>query len=173
MQLHNALEMLKHPQVDGARQTWAELGCGSGTFTLALAAILQQDSMIHAMDSDNAGLSKIPDNYQGVNIQKWQGDFVKDGLPFNDVDGVLMANSLHYVKDKKLFLKKAAAHIKAPGYFMIVEYNTTTSNAWVPYPVCFTALKQLFENAGYHQVEKLKEYPSVYGETMYSALVRR
>jgi precorrin-6B methylase 2 len=41
-------------------QTWADLGCGAGAFTLALASLLPAGSTIHAMDRDRAALAQLP-----------------------------------------------------------------------------------------------------------------
>ncbi len=46
--------------------------------------------------------------------------------------------------------------------FLIVEYDMNNANRWVPYPVSFRYLKQLFQKSGYGLIEKLREYPSVF-----------
>ena len=46
-------------------------------------------------------------------------------------------------------------------------------NRWGPYPVGFERLRQLFTEAGVERVEKLATRPSLFGGTMYSALVER
>src|SRR5262245_25115022 len=80
--------------------TWADLGCGEGTFTRALAEILAPGSVIHAMDRDAAALRTIPSRHRGIRIETHHGDFTRAAWPFNDLDGVLLANSLHYVEDQ-------------------------------------------------------------------------
>jgi hypothetical protein len=46
--------------------------------------------------------------------------------------------------------------------FLIVEYDMNNANRWVPYPLSFRYLKQLFQKSGYCLIEKLREYPSVF-----------
>ena len=41
--------------------TWADLGCGDGTFTLALASLLPAGSTIYAVDQDAAALRALPE----------------------------------------------------------------------------------------------------------------
>jgi len=55
-------------------QSWCDLGCGSGTFTIALAQSLASGSTIHAVDLDQEALKAIPDQYRGVAIRKVVGD---------------------------------------------------------------------------------------------------
>ena len=175
MQISEASQMLKHDDFTFAVKTiWADLGCGNGIFTLALAGLLQPQSVIYAMDKNVSSLQQIPETYHSVFINKQRADFVKDKLSFTGLDGILMANSLHYVKDKIAFLKKATACLKEDGRFLIVEYDTDRANTWVPYPVSFSSLRSLFLQAGYSVVKKLLERPSIYRRAkMYSVVVRK
>lgn len=102
-----------------------------------------------------------------------QLDFVADALPLQDLNGILVANSLHYVRDKPALISKLANCLKPGGSFLIVEYDTDTPvRHWVPYPVSLRSLKQLFANAGYAAVQQLGERPSIFGRAkMYAALI--
>lgn len=84
----------------------------------------------------------------------------------------MMANSLHYVKDKIKFLEKMKSHIHMDGCFLIIEYDTEVSNRWVPYPISFLSLKKLFHDAGYSSVIRINEMPSAFNNrgNMYSAV---
>lgn len=90
-----------------------------------------------------------------------------------DLDGILMANSLHYVRDKLELIQKLSACLKPGGNFLIVEYDTDVPvSHWVPYPVSFSKLKQLFGVTGYGIVEKLGERKSAYGRAnLYAAWI--
>ena len=152
---------------------WADLGCGNGIFTQALARLLSKGSIIYGIDKDRSIKPGVTDG--GVEIISKKSDFIEDDLEIGNLDGILMANSLHYVKDKPGFIKKMKTYLKPEGIFLLVEYDTAIPVAnWVPYPVSFLALTKLFENAGYTRVKKLHERPSVYGRAnMYSALVEK
>lgn len=83
-----------------------------------------------------------------------------------------MANAIHYVKDKARLITKLEKYFKATPNFLIVEYETTRYSPWVPYPVNFSNLQQLFAALGYSSITKLADTPSRFGGRMYSALVR-
>lgn len=118
MDIKDAIQLITHPSFSTKnKKAWADLGCGTGTFTLALASILGEESTLHAVDSNDSSLKKIPDYYNQVNIKKLNADFVRTNLPVHQIDGVLMANSLHYVKDKEVFLGKLKSHLADDACF--------------------------------------------------------
>src|SRR5262249_19324507 len=157
MRSRDATEMLADSGVGTlGPATWADLGCGDGTFTLALADVLAVGSVIHAMDLDGVALRAIPSEHSGVRIVGHGGDFMKQPWPFADLDGILMANSLHYVENQAAFIRTCESQMKPQGYFLIVEYDTSEANRWVPYPVSQTRLITLFERAGYSSVRVLR-----------------
>jgi len=174
MDIRDAITLIQQAAIDPAAQSvWADLGCGSGLFTYALAHLLATGSTIYAWDKGNTPLSSLP-NPQQVNIKPGQLDFLKATLPVSALDGILMANSLHYVPDQAAFIEKVSAHLQPNGAFLIVEYETTKANPWVPYPIPFATLKALFHKTGFLSAVKLAERPSVYGSgNMYAALFRR
>jgi len=153
-------------------QLWLDLGCGTGLFTLALAGNLPPGSKIIAIDKDEKALTKIPATVNNVVIQTIAADFVNDALDVKEVDGILMANSLHYVKDKEALLKKLISSMKTNGVFLIVEYDRQTGNQWVPYPLTIDAAKTLFKSLGYSGFRVLNKRLSMFGaHYMYAALI--
>lgn len=174
MELKQAIELIYNDCIVQHRVTvWADLGCGTGLFTQALAQLLQPGSAIHAVDSDKGALSQLGSLPGNVTLDKIQANFERDDLSFNELDGILMANSIHYIEDKIRFIRKAEKWLRPSGCFLLVEYDTELANPWVPYPLPFNTLKQLFIQLGYKEVKKLQERPSIYNRaSIYSALVR-
>ncbi|CCH53861.1 methyltransferase type 11 [Fibrisoma limi BUZ 3] len=174
MQLSEAIELISHDQLITSRASvWADLGCGSGLFTRALVRFLQPGSHIYAVDLDETILPKALETGP-VTIRPLRLDFVQNDWPFRALDGLLMANSLHYVSDKRTFLQKAVRHLTDSGSFLIIEYDTDQGNPWVPFPSSFRSLSRLFEEAGFASAQKLHERPSRYGRAnLYSAYISR
>src|SRR5262245_35729322 len=163
MQRRDATEMLADSGVgELGPMIWADLGCGDGTFTLALADLLASGSVIHAMDLDASALRRIPSVFSRVRISTHHGDFMKQPWPFMDLDGILMANALHYVENQAAFIRACESQMKPRRRFLIVEYDTSEANRWVPYPISQTTLTTLFERAGYSSVRVLHSRPSLY-----------
>ena len=173
MRLRDAIDMLAESGVEALGPTiWADLGCGDGTFTRALADILASGSLIHAIDLDDSALRRIPSAHKGVRISTHRGDFMKQPWPFAGLDGILMANSLHYVENQAAFIRDCESRLRLPRRFLLVEYDLSEANRWVPYPVSQTRLTALFERAGYSSVRVLRSRPSLYRRaSLYSVAV--
>jgi SAM-dependent methyltransferase len=172
MRVTQAIDMLAPAFVAiEAATTWADLGCGSGTFTRALAHLLAPGSTIHAMDANRAALSQLPPQCKDVRIRAWPGDFLEQPWPFGALDGVLLANSLHYVRDARALIRECVANMKPKHRFLIVEYDTDEANRWVPHPLSARALDSLFSGEGYPPIQVLGSRQSIYQRArMYAAL---
>ena len=170
MQLSQALSLIQH-EIPQQKTVWADLGCGNGLFTAALSQLLFAGSIIYAVDKDTSALNHVTVK-QGIQLEKLTLDFMEDMIPFNDLSGILMANAFHFVKDKHAFIKKIFYCLNRTGYFIIVEYDRTIANPWVPYPVSFKNLQKFFDEYNY-TTKKLHEIPSRYNGTIYSAQISK
>lgn len=174
MKLNEAIRFLSNDIIVPEKTKWADLGCGTGTFTLALASLLKPSSTIYALDADSSSLHQLPAKYNEVIIEKQESDFEKDDLSFTDLNGILMANSLHYVKDQPGFIKKIAGFLQATGCFLLIEYDTDIPNPWVPYPLSFSSAKNIFMEAGFSFAQKIHEKRSAFGRAnLYSMLIKK
>lgn len=171
MELSQAIALINHKKIPTTQTTtWADLGCGSGLFTNALAHLLKPGSKIFAIDKSISALKKIQ-LPNAIQIETIQANFITEDININNLDGILMANSLHYVKDKIALIHKLENYFKSSGCFLIVEYDTDKPNSWVPYPISFSLIKILFERVGYDSI-KINELPSRYSHAnIYGALI--
>ena len=169
MQLPEAISLIqKGIAPHSSPQTWADLGAGKGLFSEALFSILQPGSTIHAVD-----LHKQPDLQHHPSIIFHQANFVKDKLSIPTLDGILMANSLHYVQEQVACIKQLKTHLRnGAGVFILIEYDTDRANQWVPFPVSFARAQSIFGEAGFSKIRKIGERQSVYRrDSMYAALI--
>ena len=173
MDLDKATELIKPAFTDiGVKTYWADLGCGSGLFTSALAQLLHEGSFIYGVDSSKHSLERLQP-FTSVGLKKIVADFTRDDLAISELDGILMANSLHFVKDKISFIQKTQQWLKKDGLILLVEYDMDKSNTWVPYPLSFDSSKRLFSQLGF-AINKIGEHASVYNRAgMYAAVIRR
>ena len=170
MELATAIKLLEKGVVSNSAHVWGDLGAGAGLFTQALSTLLGSGSLIYAMDRKIS--SRIESVNSTVRILEVESDFVKDDFEGGPFDGLLMANSLHFVADKKSFLKKLRRNLKPDGVLLLVEYDMDVANNWVPYPVSFESLKRMVTEE-FTMPERLASVPSVYNRAaIYSSLMR-
>ena len=171
VKISDATALIRTPLIEWALpQSWCDLGCGNGAFTTALAQLLAPGSMIHAVDFNPGALQDVPDHYSGVEIRKTLGDIGSPGLRLPAVDGILMANALHFIQEQQALMRRL---LSVTDRLLIVEYERSKPNRWGPYPVGFERLRQLFAQEGVERVERLAIRPSLFGGTIYSALADR
>ena len=157
--------------------SWADLGAGSGAFTLALREVLGAATTIHAVDKDKSSLEQLKRSYQArfgslENLQTQVGDFSRNiNLP--PLDGILAANSLHYFKDRVKVLEHIKTFLKPNGKLIVIEYNVDSGNPWVPYPFTLQTFGKLAKEAGYSDPLLLATHPSSFLREFYSALTTK
>jgi ubiquinone/menaquinone biosynthesis C-methylase UbiE len=155
------------------QQIWVDLGAGRGTFTTALGGLLDEQSIVYAIDKNKRSLNEIVQLERGARIINKTKNFSDNDFQIPKAHGVLMANTLHYVNDQISFLKKIKDSLFDNGRLVIVEYDRTTSNPWVPFPIPFELLEKIALQIGFSTVVKLGEQASIYDDgKMYGALVR-
>ena len=173
MELSVAMRLIE-PGVDKTMslQTWADLGAGSGLFTKALSSMIPSGT-IYAVDKDNSDLSGISLKAT-VQVQKIRKDFTDKDLRIEFCDGIIMANALHYVADKINFIRQIKHSLKTNGVLIVIEYERSTANSWVPYPIRFYDLENLMLECDFASVIKIGEEPSVYSQAvMYAAFIQQ
>ena len=171
MHISDAAELIRTDKISGTRaQTWCDLGCGTGTFTLAVATLLAPGSIIYAIDKDERSLARIPDWYRKVAIRKQVVDLNQSDLSLPMLDGVLMANFLHFIEHQGALLGKLRL---LSARLLIVEYDRASPGKWVPYPLSFSVLRDLLLERGFTGVGKIATRASRFGGEMYSALAER
>ena len=157
--------------------SWADLGAGSGAFTLALREVLGAATTIHAVDKDKSSLEQLKRSYQArfgslENLQTQVGDFSRRiNLP--PLDGIIAANSLHYFKDRVKVLEHIKTFLKPNGKLIVIEYNVDSGNPWVPYPFSFGSFGKLSLQTGFTEPQLLARHPSSFLREFYSALTTK
>jgi trans-aconitate methyltransferase len=167
MNTHAAAELIRHA-ITGHEGAWADLGAGSGTFTRALVEILGPAARVHAVDRDPAALAGLArwarKNAPGVTTQV--ADFTRP-LDLPALDGMLLANALHFVADGSEALARLAAHVRPGGRVVIVEYDGRGPSRWVPYPMAAAQWPEMARAAGLTGAAVRARRASAFGGDLY------
>ena len=171
---HNDHVNLLRPADLPAGGTWADLGAGSGAFTLALRELIGLNATIYAVDKDRNSLNRLEADHRArfdssPNLFLLSNDFSRP-LELPPLDGVVMANSLHYFKDKEKILRHVHGFLKQNGALLLVEYNVDSGNLWVPHPLSFGTWRTLAPRSGFTEPRLLAKAPSRFLKEFYSAV---
>ncbi|MEO8612253.1 MAG: methyltransferase domain-containing protein [Chloroflexota bacterium] len=151
---------------------WADLGSGSGAFTMALAELIGTTGEIYSVDQDGGALGQqkreMQTRFPKVVVHYQQADFTKR-LNLPALDGLVMANSLHFQRQKEPILKLVQDYLKPGGRLLLVEYNVDQGNTWVPYPLSYPTWEKLAGCAGFKDTRLLADRPSRFLHSIYSA----
>ena len=154
--------------------TWADIGAGQGAFTLALADLLGSGGRLVAVDRDarvlRANADAVDARFPALDYTTLRADLT-GSLDLPELDGLVAANSLHYVpRDRQVAVITAlAAHLRAGGRFVVVEYDADRGNPWVPHPISFARLGAHVRGAGFAEPELIHRVPSRFLGAIYGA----
>ena len=93
---------------------WADLGAGRGAFTLALADLIGPEGTIYAVDKDRRALDTLTRSmaasFPAVTTHTISADFTR-ALDLPALDGIVIANSLHFIRRKQPVLERIHAQL--------------------------------------------------------------
>src|ERR1700694_86457 len=115
---HNDHVNLLRNGIPGPGGVWADFGSGAGAFTLALADLIGATGHIYSVDKDHGALREqeraMRSHFSGTTVHYLTADFTQR-LELPPLDGIVMANSLHYVRKKDLVLQLVHSYLKPGG----------------------------------------------------------
>ena len=164
--------------VDRPGGTWADIGAGTGALTLALADLLGPGARILAVDRDAGALREnariVAARFPEVRVEAVVADFTHP-LDLPTLDGLVAANSLHYVRREQQpeVIARLAEHLRAGGAFIVVEYDSDRGNPWIPHPWSAGRWPALAEAGGLIDPRPLHRVPSRMLGGIYAASARR
>jgi SAM-dependent methyltransferase len=173
---HADLVGLLRDGVGASAGKWADLGAGEGAFTLALADLAGPGVHITAVDRDAGSLRRLAEEmgrrFPNTGLKTAVADFTRP-LGLDGLEGIVMANSLHFVRDKGPVLKSVREMLRPGGRLIVVEYGADRGNPWVPHPFSYATWEELSAEAGFEGTRLLKTIPSRFLGSLYSAIAHR
>ncbi|MDI6799475.1 MAG: methyltransferase domain-containing protein [Actinomycetota bacterium] len=116
----------------------ADIGAGIGFFSFAAAEIVGKAGHVAAFDISPEMIDELKVRIEKAKTQNVSAILSKEySFPAEKgtFDFALMANVLHEAQDRALFLKEAAALLKAGGKLAIIEWKKNTLTALVGPPL--------------------------------------
>jgi len=169
-------ERLIAAAVPAGRGAWADFGAGDGTFTRALSARLGPGSRIYSVDRDARALKSLERASDGLEaevttvVADLEQAFALPGVADGALDGLLLANTLHFLRDAPGVLRRLATWLCPGGLAVVIEYDQRTRSRWVPFPIETSQVAALFASAGFAAPRVVARAPSAFGGELYVAV---
>jgi ubiquinone/menaquinone biosynthesis C-methylase UbiE len=159
--------------VPGPGGVWADLGSGTGAFTLALAELIGPTGHIYSVDTNGRALREqeraMRARFPATTVDYLAADYTRQ-LPLPPLDGVVMANALHFQRQKDAVVRSIHGYLRPGGRLLLVEYNTDRGNPWVPYPLSYRTWEELARRSGFTETRLLATRPSRFLGEIYAAV---
>lgn len=153
---------------------WADLGSGTGAFTLALAELLGPAAEIYSVDKDRGALRTqeraMQVQFPQTTTHYLVADFTQP-LDLPPLDGIVLANSLHFQKynSQERIIRSLKGYLRPAGHLILVEYNVDQGNFWVPHPLSYPSWEKLARACGFAHTQLLATRPSRFLKEIYAA----
>jgi ubiquinone/menaquinone biosynthesis C-methylase UbiE len=159
--------------IPGPGGVWADLGSGWGAFTLALADLIGPTGEIYSVDKDRGSLREqeraMRSMFPQADVHYVVADFTRP-LDLPSLDGIVMANALHFVRNKEPVVEMVKGYLKPVGRLILVEYNADRGNPWVPHPLSYPTWEALARRCGFASTRLIGRVPSRFLDEIYAAL---
>lgn len=135
----------------------ADLGSGSGFYSLALAKRLGEQGRVFAVDTSKDMLQRLKNDakrFKFYNIETLWGDIEKLGgtkLAGGAVDSAVVANTLFFLENKGGFMNELKRILKSGGRVLVVDWKDSYGGIGPQREHVFTLpqAKDLFEKNGF------------------------
>ncbi|MFN8453984.1 MAG: class I SAM-dependent methyltransferase [Anaerolineae bacterium] len=161
--------------IPAAGGVWADLGSGTGAFTLALAELLGPGGEIYSLDQDRGALRRqeraMQAQFPQTIVHYLNADFTQP-LKLPALDGIVLANALHFQKypAQRQVIQRLKSYLHPGGRLILVEYNVDRGNLWVPHPLSYQSWEKLARESGFIYTQLLETRPSRFLQQIYATV---
>src|ERR1035437_5827384 len=112
----------------------ADIGSGSGSFSIPMAKAIVQGGILYAVDIDQKMLDYVAEQAkkEGVtNLRTVLGEYDNPKLPVKDVDVAFFHRALHMIEHRQAYLNTTAKYLKPDGRIVVIDKNREDSDNWM------------------------------------------
>ena len=104
----------------------ADIGAGSGVFTLPLAKAVTSTGKVYAVDIEKGLVDHIArkaKEQKATNVHAVLGKFTDPNLPARDVDLVFIYDVLHHIENRSDYIKNLAPYLKRTARIAVIDFH--------------------------------------------------
>ena len=147
----------------------ADIGSGSGTFSIPMAKAIAPNGILYAVDIDQNMLDDVAARAKregAANLRTVLAEYDDPKLPVKDVDVAFYHHVLHLIEHRQVHLNATAKYLKPDGQIVIIEPNHEM-------PASLMSLSQVdvdnwMAAIGFYPVDK----PAVFNDSFFTVYQR-
>jgi len=113
----------------------ADIGSGSGSFSIPMAKAIAPNGILYAVDIDQAMLDHVAERAkkEGVtNLRTVLGEYDDPKLPVKTIDVAFFHRVLHMIEHRQVYLDSTAKYLKPDGRVVVIDKNPEdNTNNWM------------------------------------------
>ena len=113
----------------------ADIGSGSGTFSIPMAKAIAPNGILYAVDIDQKMLDFVAERAkkEGVtNLRTVLGEYDDPKMPVKDVDVAFFHRTLHMIEHRQTYVTSTAKYLKPDGRIVVIDRNRVDSGeSWM------------------------------------------
>jgi ubiquinone/menaquinone biosynthesis C-methylase UbiE len=103
----------------------ADIGAGSGVFTLPLAGAVTTSGRVYAVDIEQGLVDHIAGKAREAKLTQVQGvlgKYTDPALPARDLDLAFIYDVLHHIEDRATYLRNLAGYLQPGGRVAVIDF---------------------------------------------------
>ena len=143
-------------------QVVADIGCGTGFFTIPLAKYVGETGKVFAIDTSLAMIKELRKRTKHLKqVKPIHSHENRFPLAAESIDFVLLVNMVHELENWKLFFKEVRRVLKRGGRVCVVDFKKKKMDMGPPLKVRLTQarLKEMLRLSGYRRTQPLSPLP--------------
>jgi ubiquinone/menaquinone biosynthesis C-methylase UbiE len=136
----------------------ADIGCGTGFFTLPLANLVGETGKVFALDTSLTMIKQLIRKARSLRqVEPIHSRENRFPLKDDSLDFVLLANMIHELEDRKLFLKEVLRVLKPGGKICVVDWKRKKMDIGPPLKILFTKerIEEMLRQSGFSRIRSL------------------
>ncbi len=113
----------------------ADIGSGSGAFSIPMAKAIAPNGILYAVDIDQAMLDHVAARAKEAGISNLRtvlGEYDDPKLPVKNVDVAFFHRVLHMIEHRQTYLNDTAKYLKPDGRVVVIDKNKEQSpDSWM------------------------------------------
>ena len=140
----------------------ADIGCGTGFFTIPLAGRVGKKGLVYALDTSPTMIKELRGRTRNLKqVKPLRSNENRFPLKDDTLDFALLVNMVHELEDWRLFFKEVRRVLRSTGRICVVDWKKRKMQMGPPLKIRFTKkrLKEMLQQSGYRQIRSLPPLP--------------